>query len=29
MERHRKIYDEAVRQAREKGWDPNDALDDD
>jgi hypothetical protein len=29
MERHRTIYDEAVRQAREKGWNPNDALDDD
>lgn len=22
-ERHQRIYDEAVRQAREKGWDPD------
>ena len=22
-ERHQRIYDEAIRQAREKGWDPN------
>ena len=25
-ERHQRIYDEAVRQAREKGWDPDQAL---
>jgi len=29
MERHRQIYDVAMRHAREKGWDPDDALDDD
>jgi hypothetical protein len=28
-ERHRQIYDDAMRQAREKGWDPDEALDDD
>ena len=29
MERHRQIYAEAMRQARQKGWDPDEALDDD
>jgi hypothetical protein len=29
MERHRQIYAEAMRQARDKGWDPDDALADD
>mgnify|MGYP003702267633 FL=1 len=29
MERHRQIYAEAMRQARDKGWDPDDALEND
>ncbi|MGB5733450.1 MAG: hypothetical protein WBM40_03280 [Thiohalocapsa sp.] len=29
MERHRQIYAEAMRQARDKGCDPDDALADD
>ena len=28
-ERHQRIYAEAVRRAREKGWDPQNSLDDD
>lgn len=28
-ERHRRIYDAAIARARELGWDPDEALDDD
>lgn len=26
LERHRRIYDEAVKQAKAKGWDPENAV---
>ena len=28
-QKHREIYDAAIANAREKGWDPDEALDDD
>ena len=28
-QRHREIYDAAIANARKKGWDPDEALDDD
>ncbi|KAA6186736.1 hypothetical protein F2Q65_05045 [Thiohalocapsa marina] len=29
QQRHQRIYDEATRQARDRGWDPDNALEDD